>query len=390
MTNTLGTEPVMTGRVSIPGYGMPWIDTTLTEPATLTGAQVFTLGGVTMNATVVAGGPYQGRARYRLVGGAGGWGKSVAAKAYNDDAGVKVSKLAQDLASACGETLGTLPTTRRGPHYARDAKAAFLTLNEIAPRAWYVDLDGVTKFGERPTATYTGDGTVVRVDQAARFVELALDALDTSLVPGVQVVTPEFTTPPATDVEWSIDAKRLTCRAYWGAPVRERRLDALAQIVEGLFPWLRYVGTFEYRVVTQEGERLNLQVVRSSTGMPDLARVPVRPGISGWRQDVTPGELVLVTFADRDPSRPQVVNHDHADSEGWIPTLIEFGGEGGSTDFLATKTALDAVQSALDDHISNYNSATYPTGVGPSGTTSAPSTPAGSQPSTDKLKASHT
>lgn len=385
MTTLLGTEPAMTARVQIPGYGLPWIDVTLTEPSTLTGSQTFTMGGVPIQATIVAGGPYQSRARYRLVGGAGGWGQSVKRKAYNDDAGVKFSKIATDLALEVGETLGALPTTRRGPHYARQESAAFLTLHELAPRGWYVDLDGVTQFGTRPVSTYAGDGTVVRLDQAARVVELALDTLDPTLVPGVQIAG----MPPATDVEWEIDATRLTCRAYWGAPVGSERLDAWAQLFDALFPNLRYAGTFEYRVVTQEGERLNLQPVRAATGLPDLARVPVRPGVSGFRSDVTAGELVLVVFADRDPSRPQVIAHDHADSEGWLPSITELGR---TTDFLATKTALDTLQQDYDDFKTTvYPAHTHGSGVGPTTpVTGSPPTPVGALPATDKLKASHT
>jgi hypothetical protein len=383
MTALLGTEPVLGARVHVPGWGLPWIDATLTEPATLTGEQTFEIGGVTISATIVAGGPWQTRARYRLVGGKGGWGASVPAKAYNDDGGVKVSKVAQDLAAACGETLGPLPTTRRGPHYARDAKAAYLTLHELAPRAWYVDFDGVTQFGQRPETTYSGDATIVRNDQAARVVELALDTIDSTLVPGVSVAG----NPPATDVEYELGPSRLTCRVFWGAPKLARRLDAYAQIFDALFPNLRYAGVFEYRVVTQEGERLNLQPVRVATGMPDLARVPVRPGVSGFRSDVTPGELVLVCFADRDPSRPQVFAHDHADSEGWLPSVSEIGE---ATDFLATKEAIDTLQQAFDDFTGTvYPAHTHPTGVGPSGPVAgSPPAPVGALPSTDILKAS--
>jgi hypothetical protein len=39
-----------------------------------------------------------------------------------------------------------------------------------------------------------------------------------------------------------------------------------------------------------------------------------------------PGELVLVCFADGDPSRPQVFAHDHADAPGWMPLAFQIGG----------------------------------------------------------------
>lgn len=385
MTTLLGTEPASRCRVQIPEYGLPFADVELTEPAALVGTQALEIGGLTHSFTVLSGGAAEGKARYRLVGGAGTWGNKIKANAYNDDSGVKVSRILEDAAAEVGEALGPLPTTRLGPHFARPILFAYELLNALAPHAWYIDAAGVTQLGKRATGTYTGDATAVRIDQAGGVVELALDTLDPTLVPGVSVRLPDgSSTPPATDVEYEVTPDRLTCRVYW----RVARTDRWSRLFTGLFPWLRWVGAFEYRVVTQEGNRLNLQPARVATGMPDLARVPVRPGVAGFKSEVKLGELVLVQFADRDGSRPQVTNHDHADSEGWTPTLTEFGDV---TDFLATKTALDAVQAKLDDFITaKYNPHVHPTGVGSSGSTTSIETAVGAQPHTDKLKASHT
>lgn len=385
---TLGTEPVSRARVQIPAYGLPFVDSEITEPTALDGAQTLTIGNVPLACTIVSGGTAEGKGRYRLVGGAGGWGAMLKPKPYNDDGGVKVATLLRDAAAEVGETLGALPTTRLGPHFARTAMPAYELLNLLAPRAWYIDAAGVTQFGARPAGTYTGDATAVRVDQAIGVAELALDALDATLVPGVSVVLPDgSTSPAATDVEYEVTPDRLTCRLYW----RPQRSDRWSDLFGALFPWLQWLGSHEFRVVTQSGERLNLQPVRTATGMPTLSNVPVRPGVSGFRSDVKLGELVVVTFLDVQTSggsRPQVIAHDSADSEGWIPTLTEFGK---TTDFLATKSALDAVQSKLDDFItSKYNTHVHPTGVGPSGVTTSTETAVGVQPHTDKLKASHT
>jgi hypothetical protein len=51
----------------------------------------------------------------------------------------------------------------------------------------------------------------------------------------------------------------------------------------------------------------------------------MRPSVPGWKATALPGSLVLVTFADRDPSRPQIIGHDHPDSPGWFPLSVEFG-----------------------------------------------------------------
>jgi hypothetical protein len=169
-------------------------------------------------------------------------------------------------------------------------------LHLLAPRAWRVDFDGVTRFGTRASTTYKGDGARTRVDPKGSIVELATEEIG-DLLPGVIVDGAQ----PATDVEYVLDAKRLTVRVY-ASPRTSRRVDAMRRIFEALFPDLKYRGLYEFRVVTQTGERLNLQPVRAAIGMPELAQVPVRPGMAGLRANVTLGERVLVSFVDADQS----------------------------------------------------------------------------------------
>jgi len=87
-------------------------------------------------------------------------------------------------------------------------------------------------------------------------------------------------------------------------------------------------GRYEYRIVVQEGERLTLQPVLSSLGLPDLRRVPVRPGVPGVRADHKLGSLVEVAFTNADPARPVVVSFDDADASGFLPDelLVEADG----------------------------------------------------------------
>lgn len=319
----LDGHAVTRGLVQVPAWGAWWADLDLADAEELTGAVTLTIGGATMQGTIVHGGAVDGRAAYRVVGGAGGWGRELPRRAYANDAGVKASLVLVDAARAAGETVAGLPTTRLGSHFARAEGPASAVLNLLAPRAWYVDADGVTRLGARPTAAYSGDGTRTRVDPAGRVIEVATEEIG-ELVPGVTVDG----SAPATDVEYQIDPQRLTVRVYTGAPAHaNRRARALGAILDALDPWRRYRGTFEFRVVTQSGDRLNLQPVRAASGLPDLARVPMRlpPGV---RADYTPGALVLVTFVDGDPSRPCVISGDAPDAPGWMPVALELGGPG--------------------------------------------------------------
>ena len=59
----------------------------------------------------------------------------------------------------------------------------------------------------------------------------------------------------------------------------------------------------EYRVVTQSGPYVELQIVKKSAGLPDTSRVLSRPS-AGYVPTYTLGSLVLVGFVGGDPSRP--------------------------------------------------------------------------------------
>lgn len=306
-------------RVQCADWGCWWFDCTLTEPEVLTGAASIAFGGQALRGTIISGGAVDGRAAYRVVGGRGGWGKEIGPNSYLDDGGVKVSTVLGDAARESGEALDGTPATRVGPVFTRAKGAASLVLNEIAPRAWRVDFDGVTRFGKRPTINYTGSAVLTARDLARGVYTLAAEDV-AGLLPGVSIDG----SPGATDVEYELAGDKLTVRV-WAAAGVSRGLAAIERIVLGLFPELRYRGAYEYRVVTQSGERLNLQPVRSATGMPDLKGVPVRPGMAGLKCKVLLGSLVVVQFLDVDPSRPVVTGFDAPDAPGWMPLELDLG-----------------------------------------------------------------
>lgn len=319
MTATLAGATVTRCRLQIPAWGAWWADVDLADETTLSGRATLALGGVSWEGSVVSGGPSRGRSAYRIVGGAGGWGRDVPPQAYRDDAGVKVATVAGDVARLAGETLADVPSARMGPHYARQRGPASRVLHDVAPQAWHVDAAGVTRLALRPEVGFAGRAVRLRVDRAAGVVDLELDDL-AGVAPGMVVDD----LPPAVDVEVVLTERRLVAHVMTGAQLRGRAA-AMARLLDAIDPRRLYRACYEYRVVTQSGDRLNLQPVRASSGMPDLAGVPVRPGMAGLRAMVTPGELVLVLFADGDPSRPQVVAHDAPDAPGWMPLQLELG-----------------------------------------------------------------
>jgi hypothetical protein len=307
------------------GYtGVWWADIDLTEPVALEAGTAAALhfAGTDCTGTVVSGGVADGRAAYRVVGGAGGWNQEIPRQSYQADNGIKISKVIADAAGLVGETVADAPTGVTGKHFTRATGPASHTLHLVAPNSWRVDFDGVTRFGARASSAYAGGGTVTRRVPGSGLLELAVDST-AGLVPGVTVEG----SAPASDVEFELSAGRIVVRVWasLASTPASRRNDARRRIQEAMFPALRYAGTYEYRIVTQVGERLNLQIVRAATRLPDLPRVSIRQGIPGAKATHALGSLVLVTFIDRDPGRPAVVAFDEPGSAGWMPTFLEFG-----------------------------------------------------------------
>jgi hypothetical protein len=322
-TATLDGHRVTSARLHLPAWGVWWAEVKIDQEATVSGRVPLVIADLRLTGTIVSGGPGPlGRAAYRLAGGAAGWGKAIPARSYANDAGLKASAVIADAATACGETLdaATLPTTRLGPAFVREAAPAARVLEQVVPAGWYVAEDGTTKIGKRAATTLETAASVLSVDRALGTVSLAADSI-AGIVPGVTVESVE-----AVDVLHELGEGAGPLRStLWGAGIASstRRLVAWRRIYDQLDPRRRYRGLFEYRVVTQDGERLNLQPIRVSIGMPDLQRVPVRPGVTGCRADVALGSRVLVTFIEADPARPFVLAFEDAEGDGFVPLKLE-------------------------------------------------------------------
>ncbi len=322
MVATLNGHRVTDARVNIPAWGCWYASATVDGEHALTGAATLKVADLTLTGTILSGGPAKGRSSFRIVAGKGGWGREVPSKGYASDAGVKKSTVIQDAAQEVGETVAALDTAPRvGPAWTRKKGPASRVLEQLAPSAWYVDEAGVTRLGARAASTLPGGITrVTPPDLSRATVELASDAIS-AILPGVVVDG-----IAAIDVEHEVTPNGIRSR-IWGARsgasanATSRALAAFRVLIDQLDPDRNYRGVTEYRVVTQEGDRLNLQPVRVSTGMPTLRRVPMRPGVSGAKSTVALGSLVLVAFVDASPARPVVVGFSDAESDGFTPIL---------------------------------------------------------------------
>jgi hypothetical protein len=313
-------------RVYLPDWGVWHAEVGTDDDAELSGAVEVRVADLVLQGTVLSGGPSKGRSSFRVAGGTAGWGKRIPRKGYDSDASVKASTVLVDAAAAAGETIdpATLPASavRVGAHFERIEGPASRTMHELAPQNWYVGEDGVTRIGKRPRVDLTGVVSIGPVNRARRSVTLAARSI-AGILPGVRVAGLE-----AVDVVHDVRAGALRSTIYGaGSAATTRGAAALLRAIEALLPDLPYRGIFEFRVVTQEGERLNLQPVRVSTGMPDLRRVVARPGLPGARADVALGSRVVVGFIDNDPGRPEVLAYENAEGDGFSPVRLDISVE---------------------------------------------------------------
>lgn len=327
---SLNGNNVTDARLSIPAWGASYHDVSIDGQISLTGAVTLVVADLTIKGTVLSGGPGIGRSYFRIVAGAGGWGKSIPAKTYQNDAGVKLANVLNDAAAAVGETIDqtTLDTTKRvGPFYVRPEGPACTVLNLMSSSAWYVGEDGVTRIGQRGASTLSGTATrVTQQDQARGTLTLASDSI-AGILPGVTV---DGLT--AVDVEHEIGVTAGLRSKLWGSNFTgtSRRLAALKALFDQLVPDFVYRGLYEYRVVTQNGNRLNLQCVRVSTGMPDIANAFMRPGIAGGNMQPALGSRVLVGFVNADPTCPVVLAFEDPDGPGFLPISLSLCGPNGN------------------------------------------------------------
>lgn len=321
-TATLNGSVCTRVAVNLPSWGAWWADVETDGESAFTGAVVLQLADLTLHGAIVSGGVRLGRGSWRIVGGAGGWSRPLPSKGYVNEAGVKLSKILTDAATECGETIADVPAGTVGPAFSRLSGPASAVLQLLSPQSWYVGEDGVTRLGKRAGVAVPDAVTRGKVDAAAGSIELMADSI-AALLPGC---TCDGMT--AVDVVHTLDGKKLRTALYGSAfGTVSKRLLAWSRLLDQLRPLDRYRGAWEYRIVAQNGDRLDLQPASSRFGLPDLRAVKTRPGVPGCKATHALGSLVLVAFVNADPARPCVVGFDDPESPGFVPTALELVGE---------------------------------------------------------------
>lgn len=337
MIVTVAGHQVQHLRLCVPHSGAWFAEVTFLEAPDVSGRVLLALGSTNLMGSVVErmSGTRGLQRRALIVGGSGGWSQMLPPKSYHNDAQVKALLVAQDAARECGEELGSFAPAddRLGAHFVRRSGPASAALKAAAGgRPWWVDYQGVTHVGDRPAPQIEpGAVEVVDFDASANVVTLQTD--DISSIPVGGVLSDGLDAPQTIrDLEIVIEEERLLIYAWCGGDVSSRGavMDPLRRLVQAIAGEDLH-GTYRYRVVGMSGDRVDLQIVRRRTGLPDVLPVSMMPGMAGVHAELSPGSEVLVQFADGDAAQPVVTHFAGRDGAGWLPVSLDImGGDKGA------------------------------------------------------------
>lgn len=301
--------PASDMSITIPRRGCWVADVVLSGPGlapTAAFGAAIVFGDLALTGTVVRQGTYAGANRARIVGGAGGWRKSVPAVGYSNTIGVLKSHILGDAARDCGEKITLASDGFLGTSWARKAGAAERTLRWITKGDWWIDAAGTTRTGPRPSTKITSAFTATERKGGIGQFEIASEAFSdwmpgrtfsSPLVPDAQVVN-------AVSIKASAGgAARLTVLV--GPTDEERVLDDLRAVVDSQIGTLAYAGLWSYTIAEGTPDSADI-TPRPGSPMPQLTGCRYLPGLVGEGVTPAPGSTCYVQFVDQDPGQPRI------------------------------------------------------------------------------------
>ncbi len=153
---------IVSGTLTIPHWGLWCADL---ELATADAAPAFcslTIANLTLAGFVFRQAPFAGAQSARVVGGFGGWRKTVTRRQYSFTGGVPLSMVATDLAAEVGEQVTGVAGGTIGVSFVRETAPASRILRQLIGVSWWVDARGVTHLDARPSAAIKSDFVVAR------------------------------------------------------------------------------------------------------------------------------------------------------------------------------------------------------------------------------------
>lgn len=330
---TLNGDRALSARVMIPWRGVPLIDVdvdpelvaswTATIAAAAAIDEAGTPGGVPAVLSIAslppititgvidpkASGTFVAGAMVRVVGGSGGWSKSVGSQHWPTQ--VPAQLVYATTGARVLEKVTMLPPAAASV-FDSFARAKGAAASVFAPEVdWWVDpLTGVTFVGPRPPAVPDPSLEILEWDPATKTAIVACDSL---VLPGTPLADPRIgdvvVTVRDVDQLFGPGGTIATCRCS-SEPV-SRLMSAMTTMVREL-AGVTHLRLRRYRFVTGTS-KLALQAVdrdpltQSAAPLPDLLAVNESSGMAGVTAILPPSLEVTVGFLNGDPQRAIVL-----------------------------------------------------------------------------------
>lgn len=326
---TVNGKQAQSLHVHVPRVG-PWFcDAKLVDDAP-SGAATIQIEGFTLQGTVEPqhSGNFALTGTARIIGGAGRWGSRLTATAERNDAGIRASTIALSVAKQIGENLADFTGGQQvlGVKYVRESTTASAILEDVARGApWWVDFAGVTHVGPRTTQpAKAGAITLLEYDTSIGLATLTLDELNDIQIG--TIITDERLDTPITVGAYEIIVKPDSIRvlAWCGAVAQTPIIDAFRAMIKRAGDGKIY-GKYKYRVTRLDVNRVNVQAVSKSDGLPDILSVAMVPGIAGAYAKLALGAIVYIEFIAGDRADPEITGFAGRGQPGFLPQNLLLG-----------------------------------------------------------------
>ncbi len=301
---SLGDKQILSGRITIPLYGTWSGDIVLAGGTTVSGATALVLGDLTMRcyARPARSGTFAGKASSRVVGGAGGWNKTIAAKGYRHASGVKLSTVLKDAASAAGEQITVSSDRVIGPRWMRKRGRASRALRMLLDGAWWVDNDGVTQTKARTATTIASPFMLTDYKPYLGLFTVSTEKFK-DWMPGRRFSAPTLSgTQTISSVSLVIADGKVTLHVTNSDTAEQRLVQDIRAIVRDEMCRLENGTIVTYEITRAEEQEIDCKPVDGGTEWPPLAGVPLFPGLLGAVVTPTVGKTCLIVFANNDPT----------------------------------------------------------------------------------------
>lgn len=327
MSATLNGLDVISARLLIPWRGA-WVadldlNPEIAAAMPTSGPATLVLGTPPDRVTTLLGtidprfsGIFVATGKVRIVGGAGGWDKTIPSQHFASPAGALTStQILQATAALVQELVVDLAPTPWGTDYVRSAGPASRVFGDAD---WYVDLTTPTTFvGPRKPALPDPSLEVLAYDPGRAFAEVACDVV---IVPGTTIVDPRIGTTPIVvrDVEQTFTAAGSRAM-LWCGKTAATQLAGLLRAAVREFGGIEGLKLRRYRYAAPGAGANTLQlqaVARDGKGLaspaPDLVPLVEWAGMAGLSAKLPPSLDVIVALVDGDPKQPVIVGYSTA------------------------------------------------------------------------------